>query len=87
MFNIFAPFGEKSNWISGYQGYMYIMLSGITAKNNKKKKNSSVKIESPIKWKQGKKETSNRQDEKSNRIYKIHGRFEYKYISNYIKCK
>ena len=36
MFNIFAPYGKKSNWISGCQGYMYIMLSGITAKNNKK---------------------------------------------------
>lgn len=52
MFNIFAPYGKKSNWISGCQGYMYIMLSGITAKNNKKKKNSSIKIESPIKWRQ-----------------------------------
>lgn len=87
MFNIFAPYGKKSNWISGCQGYMYIMLSGITAKNNKKKKNSSIKIVTNKMETKGKKETSNRQDEKSNRIYKIHGRFEYKYISNYIKCK
>lgn len=34
MFNILALYGKKkSNWISGCQGYVYIMLSGMTAKN------------------------------------------------------